>query len=605
MSDEIISQYDYLDIQKMDEDQLVKLADEIRKKILVAVSSNGGHLSSNLGVIELTIALLKSFDLESDDLLFDVGHQTYAFKLLTKRNLALLRKKDGISGFQDIDESHFDKMMGGHSSTSLSIGMGMAAAKKLEGDTSCTVCVIGDASLASGIPFEALNSFKKEKYSKLIVIINDNGMSISNTSDAMKGMLNRIRNSIFYQSRAGKFKKAFDRKRLRPIYTGAIALKRKLKKVLLPTNYFDFFDFAYLGPIDGNNIHKTVKFIERSKQIDGPVILHLMTKKGKGYKYSEEDKIGVYHGVGPFNLEEGYTDKKDENSGTYCASKAIYELLKKDPKAVLICPAMVYNSILSTCFETFSERCFDPGISEEHVFDFATGLALKGAHPIVSIYSTFMQRSYDEIYNDASRMKADVLTIIERSGLVGEDGSSHQGINDLALLETIPNVSVYQPLEANLIDEIIINHDFSSMHPSFVRIEKGNYISDKEYSLLPYIFKKGMKDDVAFIGVGSEFLKCLALLEKGDMFFLTKLIPLDCGLLERLLNYKTLVIYDPTSIKEGLSSNIAMNLIKRNYRRRIIIEALDKAYYLGMKKEESLKQVKLDADSILNKYLDR
>ena len=312
-----LTHFDYHILKDMSIKELDELSEEIRLKIIDTVSHNGGHLSSNLGIVELTIALLREFDPLKDDILFDVGHQAYTYKLLTGRDISDIRTKDGLYPFQSLEESKYDKFEAGHSSTSLSVALGMCAAKKLRGDDSYTVAVIGDASIANGLAFEALNNLDHNKYSKLIVIINDNGMSISEPQGSLAKFFNELRTSSFYQSSAALYKKMFNNKCFNYVYRLGKSIKNSIKRLFIGTNFFSYFDASYLGPIDGHNFKKLSKFLKRSKEIEESVILHVRTTKGKGYKPAEEDKTGYWHGATPFDISTGKPLKEHEDTVSF------------------------------------------------------------------------------------------------------------------------------------------------------------------------------------------------------------------------------------------------------------------------------------------------
>lgn len=605
-----LKHFDYHLLKNLSEEDEAVLAEEIRKEIIADVSHNGGHLSSNLGVVDLTISLLTVFDPSKDDILFDVGHQAYTYKILTGRDLSLLRKKEGVSGFQKIDESPYDKYESGHSGSSISVALGMAAAKKLAGEDSYTVVVIGDASIANGEAFEALNSLDEKMYGKLIIVINDNNMSISKPQGAVSKFMNKIRTSVFYQRGAGKFKAIFDKKGFRWIYRAGVKVKDVIKRTLTQPNFFDSFNGAYLGPIDGHDFHKMQKFLYRAKNIDRSVILHVRTKKGKGYKLAEEDESGYWHGTSAFDPETGLPMDAhlDKVSFSHLAGLAIKDKMEADPKCILITPAMKVGSHLEESFKEFPDRCFDAGIAEEHAIDLAAGFALKGFHPILSIYSTFMQRGYDQLLNDICRMKLKVLVVVERAGLIGQDGSSHQGIFDVSMVLSMPNSTVLSPYSGNRLVSDIQHYDFTGEGPTFIRVERDfqlkSEIDEKEYCAYK-LLKADNPSPLAFVLVGKEGrLTCSSFKGKADVVLLNEIKPLGEELIRYLAQKKKVVLYDPTGVESGLSAYLVSLLEKSGFKGQYLSYSLPVSFIAHATKGEQLKELHLDCDSFVSAGLD-
>lgn len=597
-----LTNFDYKEVKKMSYKDKEELAKEIREKIISSVSANGGHLSSNLGIVELTIALASAFSFEEDDILFDVGHQTYPYKILTSRDISKIRLEDGLLPFQSRKESKYDKFEAGHSSTSISIGLGMAASKKLSGDNSYTVVVIGDASIANGLAFEALNNINHAKNGKLIIILNDNNMSISKPQGAIANKLNKIRTSYSYQKGAGIFKKTFDRKGLRFIYCFFKWQKDIVKKLVFKQNFFSSFALQYLGPIDGHDINKLENFLKRAKNIDDSVLIHINTTKGKGYKYAEEDESGYWHGVSPFEISTGKPTnvKEDMISLSHVGGDAIYELLKKDEKAVLISPAMVKGSHLERCFNDFPSRCFDVGIEEEHALTFAAGLALKGNHPILSIYATFLQRGFDELLHDICRQELNVLIVVDRAGLVGQDGSSHQGIFDVDMALGLPNIEVITPYSKERLVKEIVEHDFTSNRCTLVREERTYVSSSEKISDEDHLFFDNTKDRLV-ISVGINAYKLAKKDLTNNHLIITNMSDykfIDKGFVER---YKKIYIYDSTSTEEGFSSRLLTHLVKLGYKGEIEILAIPSSFIDRGSRDSQLARLKLDVDSVLER----
>lgn len=580
-----------------------ELASAVRKEILSDVSKNGGHLSSNLGAVELTIALLHEFDPFKDDILFDVGHQTYAYKILTGRDLKDLRQKNGVSGFQKVGESKADRFESGHSGTAIPTALGISAAKKLAGDDSATVVVVGDASLANGLSLEGLNTLREKNFGKLIIVVNDNNMSISRPRGALSHFLNKVRTSAGYQEGAGKFKRAFDHKGLRWIYRSARKVKNTIKRIFLGENSIAAFSgAAYLGPIDGHNIKKLEQFLKRAKEVDRTVILHVKTKKGKGYVPAEEDDSGYWHGTSPFDLTSGLPNDlhPDTVSFSHLAGDAVYKRLETDDKAVVLTPAMICGSHLERCFRAFPKRCIDCGIAEEEAVSICAGLALKGYHPILCIYSTFMQRAYDELLNDLCRMKLNVLVVVDRAGLTGHDGSSHQGIFDPSMILTFPNASLVQPLYGKQIAAEILDASFGWGGPRFVRLErtyekKGTEIGVPVDSLA---VKKGK----ALVMVGQRRLLDKGLYEgEFDLVYLSQIRPFPEDLLKGLLTEEEIVVADSTSVVSGTAAYVKEILMKAGYKGKVRTFALDDVFYPHGSTDEQLLSTKMDQMSLYSR----
>lgn len=450
------------------------LAAELRAYMLEIVSSNGGHLASSLGVVELTVALHSVFDFPGDKLVWDVGHQCYAHKLLTGRAevFSTLRQKDGLSGFPKINESEYDAFNTGHASTSVSAALGMAAARDLKGSDEEIIAVIGDGALTGGLAFEGLNNAGDIK-SKLIVVLNDNNKSIADNVGALSQHLARIRTAPGY----GKTKKGVKRILAKlplfgnPLIAFIDKTKRMLKTMLLSDYFFEELGFVYLGPFDGHDIKGLCEALENAKQYSGPVLVHVITEKGRGYVPAQQHP-DQFHGVAPFDIEDGQSKKQPCRTYTNAFSDALLELASENNDIVAITAAMPDGTGLAAFAEKFPERFFDVGIAEEHAVTFAAGLAAAGKKPVCAIYSSFLQRAYDQIMHDVAIPALPVVFAIDRAGIVGEDGETHQGIFDLAFLRTIPNLVIMAPKdEAEL--QLMLRSGMSYNLPVAVRYPKG------------------------------------------------------------------------------------------------------------------------------------
>lgn len=557
--------------------ELEFLCTKIREEIISSCSINGGHLASNLGVVELTVALHKVFDFEKDKLLLDVGHQCYTHKILTGRSLEKLRKRDGVSGFEKRIESSYDCFEAGHSSTSLSTAYGMAVTRDINKEKYDVVALIGDGALTSGLAFEGLNNIGHGK-SKVIIILNDNDMSISKPIGGFAKFLQDIRTSVSYNKR----KKAYQRFMCKTrfglwLYNLSAKVKNKFKRMFLSSNIFDTLGFTYFGPIDGHNLKSLEKILTQAKKATKSVVIHVLTVKGKGYKYAENDNIGVWHGVPPFNKENGQFIK---NSNQISWSKLIANLLEEemanDEKLVLINPAMIEGSCLRNIFHKYPNRTFDVGICESHSITMASGVALNGFHPIVSIYSTFMQRAYDEIQQDLARMDLNATILVDRAGLVGADGETHQGIFDEAMLYTIPNTVITMPsnqYEAKqLLKESLKKHGvFAIRYPKDCIIDLND---EYEMNFGCWNYVTNNENDDVIVSFGPIINEVKSKIAHIDIINALYQKPILDENVKKLLHYKRVIIYNPYATNEGFVNNLVKMLALYNYRGKILIVAI-------------------------------
>ncbi len=434
------------DFRKVPDGQLPELASEIRSFMIENVSKTGGHLASSLGAVELILAMHRVFHSPEDRLLFDVGHQAYAHKILTGRRsrFHLLRQQDGISGFPKREESEHDRFDTGHATTSISAALGMARAMKLRGDPGCVAALIGDGAMTGGMAYEAMNDAGNSKL-PLILILNDNGMSISQNVGSMHQVLTRMRISRGYVR--------FKRWIVRSLDSGAagqwltrhmFGFKTRIKNFLLPNQLFEEIGFTYFGPIDGHSIPQLIHYFERARDLRLPVVVHCITQKGKGYSFSEDDPE-KFHGIAPFNVDTGLVESAISKSNSAVFADALLGMAGQDARICAISAAMPSGTGLKQFARKYPDRFFDVGIAEEHAVTMAAGLAAEGMRPVVAIYSTFLQRAFDQVLHDVCLMKLPVVLAIDRAGLVGDDGETHQGIYDPAMLCAMPNMTVYSP----------------------------------------------------------------------------------------------------------------------------------------------------------------
>ena len=478
-------------IKNMSIPQLVELSNDIRSFLINSISKTGGHLSSNLGVVELSIAMHYVFDAPNDKLIFDVGHQCYTHKILTgrSRQFTTLRKKDGLSGYQKRSESIYDCWEAGHSSTSLSAALGYAIARDIKKENYEVVALIGDGALSGGMAMEALNDIGS-KQKKMIIIFNDNNMSISRNHGGIEQRITSVRSSQIYRGIKHDIKSNLQTNKVGTSILNAMTSVRDIvKHDIINAGLFQDFNLDYIGPVDGHNISDLIKVLNTAKEHDGPIVVHVLTKKGKGYPYAEKDKVGKWHGVSPFDIETGRSLMKlpnDELTWSEVISRTLMDLARKDKNIVAITPAMAQGSKLLDFEKAYPDRFFDCGIAEQHAITMACGMAAGGLKPFVSVYSSFLQRAYDQINHDMARMDLPVVVGIDRAGLVGDDGDTHQGVFDISMLRSIPNLILSQPHDAKEAQNLLYTA-FISQKPFCIRYPRGNVHYDKvdQYELIP------------------------------------------------------------------------------------------------------------------------
>jgi 1-deoxy-D-xylulose-5-phosphate synthase len=460
------------DLRRLPRAQLRALADELRSYLLESVAKTGGHLSSNLGTVELSVALHYVFQTPEDRIVWDVGHQTYPHKILTGRRdrMASLRQLGGLSGFPQRAESEFDTFGTAHSSTSISAALGMAMAAKIKGEDRYSVAVIGDGALTAGMAFEALNNAGIADC-RLLVILNDNDMSISPPVGALNRYLAQLMSGQFYAKAKNVGKSVL--KGAPPLFELAKRIEEHAKGMVVPATLFEKFGFNYIGPIDGHDLDSLIPTLENIKQLEGPQFLHVVTKKGQGYKLAEADPV-AYHGPGKFDPAVGLLKPTHAPKQTFTQvfGQWLCDMAEKDPRLVGITPAMREGSGLVEFEARFPERYFDVGIAEQHAVTFAAGLACEGLKPVVAIYSTFLQRAYDQLIHDVAIQNLPVVFALDRAGLVGADGATHAGAYDISFLRCVPNVSVACPADENECRQLL-STAFAQNHPVAVRYPRG------------------------------------------------------------------------------------------------------------------------------------
>ena len=603
------------DVKELKEQELPILADEIRQFIIDKVSDNGGHLASNLGVVELTIALHRCLNFPQDKLIWDVGHQSYTHKILTgrKNGFDSLRKYHGMSGFPKRDESNCDAFDTGHSSTSLSAGLGMVCARELKKEKYKVVSVIGDGSLTGGLAFEALNNAASLK-SNYIMILNDNHMSISENVGGLSHYLAGVRTAKGYTNFKKNVKASLSKMNAigEELERNIRRAKSMLKQVFIPGMFFEDMGITYLGPIDGHNIEALTEVIEDAKQVEGAVLIHVITEKGKGYEPAQLHPES-YHGVGPFIKKNGMAKKpKEEATYTDIFAKTICELAQTHEKLVTITAAMMDGCGLKGFAKRFPDRFFDVGIAEEHAVTFACGLAAGGFHPFFVVYSSFLQRGYDQILHDMCMQNLPVTLMLDRAGLVGNDGETHQGVFDLSYLTMIPNMTVFAPKNRyEFQDAIAFAADFEA--PMAIRYPKTDAVRVlKEYREPIKLGKsewirRGSR--VALLAIGTMVetaMEVEELLAKdgidATVVNLRFAKPLDYEMLDEVLDYHSLIVtMEENVLSGGVGEHICLYVEMHSTGVRVIACGIpDKFIHQGSIKE-LLEETGLDAQSIYQK----
>ena len=501
------------DLKKLTLEEKKKLAEEIREYVLNIVSKNGGHLASNLGITELTIALLSVYDLPNDKIIWDVGHQTYVYKLLTGRKLDTLRRLDGIAGFPKASESKYDSFNTGHSSTSISAALGMARARDLKGENNRVIAVIGDGALTGGMALEALNDAGFSN-TNITVVLNDNEMSISKNLGGLNMFLGKLRTKKLYTKSDSKIKKTVSKiPGIGCILVKIVQrIKKSIKQLFISKMFFEDIGFTYLGPVDGHNIEHLQNILNYSKKVDGPVLVHVLTKKGKGYKIAE-DNPDKFHGISPFNIETGKTLVKKQKDYSKVFGDKLVSLARKNNRIVAITAAMKDGTGLSKFSEEFKDRFFDVGIAEQHALTMAAGMAKEGMIPIVPIYSSFYQRAYDQVIHDIAMQNLPVVMCIDRAGVVGADGETHHGNFDIACFRIIPNLTIMAPKDFKELEDML-EFSINLNKPVIIRYPRGSE-GEKftKHNSIKYgkaeIIKYG--SDISIIAIGNRVSDALRL----------------------------------------------------------------------------------------------
>ena len=598
-------------LKELDIRQLNELAGEIRQFLINSISQTGGHLSSNLGVVELTIALHYVFNSPEDKIFFDVGHQSYVHKILTGRanQFATLRKYGGLSGFQKRCESEHDCFEAGHSSTALSAAIGMAVARDLNHQNFHVIPVIGDAAMVGGESLEALNHLGSIN-NKVIIILNDNQMAIGKSIGGFGEFLSSVRISGTYNNLKEDYRNLTSHNKFgQMIFNVSKRIKDFVKHGLIDDTIFEDFGVEYLGPVNGHNFDDLIRVLNLAKNSKSSVVVHVVTKKGRGYKFAENDKSGKWHGIAPFNIADG-TLKNPGKNGKVSWSKVVADYIEmkmaSDQDIVAITPAMIHGSAMDNLFKHYPDRCFDVGIAEEHALTFTCGLSLAKKKPFISVYSSFLQRAYDQINHDLARMDLSCLICVDRCGFVGADGPTHHGVFDLGILNQLPNVIICAPNDSANTKRFINTYLKNNDHPYILRIPRGEIENNEieEDEILP--IGKWQIDitndyDVTVISYGrnvtriNEYFKDKEI--KIRLVNALYIKPMDTQMLQGIVDDKPLVVYETDLKINSLASNIAYYYSQNKILKNIYSFGVDDHYSTQGTIDEILKDEGLDMDS--------
>ena len=603
------------DLKKLNINELETLATEIRTKMIKTVSQNGGHLSSNLGVVELSIAMHRMFNSPNDKFVWDVGHQVYAHKLLTGRvnEFDTLRTENGISGFCAPNESQHDTFYSGHSSTSISSALGIAEANKRLGKNDYTVAVIGDGALTGGMAYEALNNAGRSG-TRLIVVLNDNEMSISENVGSMARYLAVVRSKPEYNKLKAKTESTLNKI---PLIGSGIArfvskIKSDIKSTMYESTFFEDLGFKYMGPIDGHNLEHLCEALDSAKLVNAPVLLHISTVKGKGYDFAEKSP-STYHGISKFNVETGEPVSSGANFSSVFGDE-LCALAGENDKVCAITAAMALGTGLKDFSEKFADRFYDVGIAEEHAVTFASGLAKGGMIPVVALYSTFLQRAYDQLVHDGTLQEQKVIIGVDRAGFVGEDGVTHQGLLDVSLINSIPNATMYSPFTFELLRKDLRNAVNNASNLTIIRYPRGGeikipntyVITDSEFD---YFDNNSSKLIVSYGRVTAEVINAVEQLKNKGINFsiisLNKIKPISDEVYDIALKYSEIYFYEESVRSGSIGQSFADILCEKCYNGRYEHIAVNDSFVAHATVKSLLKKYKLDTESIVEKFSEK
>lgn len=600
------------DLKKLNMNELETLATEIRTKMIKTVSQNGGHLSSNLGVVELSIAMHRMFNSPEDKFVWDVGHQIYAHKLLTGRvdKFDTLRTENGISGFCAPNESQHDTFYSGHSSTSISAALGIAEANKRLGKEDYTIAVIGDGALTGGMAYEALNNAGRSG-TKLIVILNDNEMSISENVGSMARYLAVVRSKPKYNKLKVKTENTLNKI---PLIGSGIAnfvskIKSDIKSTMYESTFFEDLGFKYMGPIDGHNLEHLCEALDSAKLVNAPVLLHISTVKGKGYDFAEKSP-SIYHGISNFNIETGEPVSSGANFSSVFGDE-LCALASKNKKICAITAAMALGTGLKDFSEKYSNRFYDVGIAEEHAVTFASGLAKGGMVPVVALYSTFLQRAYDQLVHDGTLQEQKMIIGVDRAGFVGEDGVTHQGLLDVSLVNSVPDATIFSPFTFNVLRKDLRNSVNNASNLTIIRYPRGGEtkipntynITDNDFD---YFDNSSSKLIISYGRVTSEVINAVEQLRhigiNISIVSLNKIKPINSKVFDIALSFNEIYFYEESIRSGSIGQSFADVLFEKSYNGKYEHIAVDDSFVPHATVKSLLKKYKLDTDSIIEKF---
>ena len=589
------------DVKKLNSDEVALLCSEIRSEIIDVVSKNGGHLASSLGAVELTVALHRVFNSPNDAIIFDVGHQSYAHKLITGRlnKFDTLRQEGGISGFMRPDESEHDPFVTGHSSNSISAAYGIYKAKSLM-DGGTAIAVIGDGAMTGGMAYEALNNAGGKK-GNFIVVLNDNKMSISKNVGAMPRAFTKMRNRKGYH----KMKFAVSIFLLNipfigiPLHKFVFKIKESFKSLVYKNNIFTSLGFNYLGPVNGHDVDALEQLFTVAKSYNRPTLVHVVTTKGKGYAYAENSPKD-YHGVSSFDIDKG-KDVSNKKTFSDVAGETLCNLAANNKKVCAITAAMTEGTGLQNFAAKYKSRFFDVGIAEQHAVTFTAGLATGGMIPYFAVYSSFLQRGYDQVLHDAAISNVPIKLLVDRAGIVGDDGESHQGIFDVAYLSSIPNVNIYSPycyseLQKTINNVANINEISVVRYPRGVENKNYDCDFDGDYTLLS---ENGEKAIVTYGRIFSNAVDAQKILKNTDVIKMNKIYPISTELVNLLLKYKEVYFFEEGILSGGIAEHMGSLLLKNNFSGKYSINAINNEFVGASTIQSALKKYKLDCESMI------
>lgn len=594
------------DIKKLNTDELNDLCAEIRELLISTVSKTGGHLASNLGVVELTVALHKVFNSPVDQIVFDVGHQCYTHKILTgrKNEFSTLRTEGGISGFTRPVESEHDIFSSGHSSTSISAAVGLARAKQIKGEKGKVIAVIGDGALTGGLAYEALNNSGNDN-SNLIVILNDNNMSISRNVGSMAKNLTTIRTSPRYVTFKSKIQRGLARipKIGTQISRTFTYINSKIRKKIYHATFFEDLGFRYYGPIDGHDIDALIDVLKAAKAHNHSVLINVNTVKGKGYNPAEKNPT-QFHGIGKFDINTGEPKSSGKNfSSTF--GETICKFAEHDGRICCVTAAMAEGTGLCEFADKYPQRFFDVGIAEQHAVTFSSGLAKNGMIPVFAVYSTFLQRSYDQLIHDIAMQGLKVIFAVDRAGFVGEDGESHQGVFDTAFLNSVVGLTIYAPSFYNELGAMLYESIYKTDGASAIRYPRGNerYMPENyEYNHQSYSVFGDKSADNCIVTYGRLFSECCQAYENLDNTYLVKLNtikPIDESVINELKLCKDIYFYEEGIRSGGIGETFASILLENNIKAEFHHIAVNDEFIRQASVDSQLKHYKMDCQSII------